>query len=126
MSFEPETLATWQSTPEVEIETTRGSRAAVHRTVIWIVVDGDAVYVRSVRGPAGRWYRELTANPHGAVHADGRRVAVDAEVANDASTISRVSDLLRDKYQQRWPGPTASMLREDTLPTTLRLLPART
>jgi hypothetical protein len=126
VSFEPETLALWRTTPEVEIETSRGSGAAVHRTVIWIVVDGDAAYVRSVRGPAGRWYRELSANPHGAVHAASQRVAVDAERANDASTISRVSDLLRDKYEQRWPGPTASMLREEVLATTLRLVPART
>ena len=33
-------------------------------------------------------------------------------------------ELLRQKYERRWPGPTASMLREETLPTTLRLTPA--
>ena len=124
MSFEPETLALWNRTPEIEIETTRGGTAAVHRTVIWIVVDGNTAYVRSVRGPAGRWYRELSANPHGAVHANGRRVAVDAEPATDSGTVARVSDLLREKYNSRWPGPTASMLREETLPTTLRLTAA--
>jgi hypothetical protein len=31
---------------------------------------------------------------------------------------------LRRKYEKRWPGPTASMLREDILPTTLQLTPA--
>ena len=123
MSFAPETLASWNRTPEIEIETSRGGDAAVHRTVIWIVVDNDRAYVRSVRGPAGRWYRELTANPHGAVHAEGRRVAVDAVPVEDGATVSRVSDLLREKYERRWPGPTASMLREEVLPTTLRLLP---
>jgi hypothetical protein len=96
----------------------------VHRTVIWIVVDGDSAYVRSVRGPAGRWYRELRANPHGAVHAGGHRVAVEAQPAVDAATVKRVSDLLRRKYERWWPGPTASMLREEVLPTTLRLTPA--
>jgi hypothetical protein len=126
VTFEPDVLATWNTTPEIEIETSRGGGAAVHRTVIWIVVDGGAAYVRSVRGPAGRWYRELSANPHGAVHAGDRRVAVDAEPATDASTVSRVSELLREKYNQRWPGPTASMLRDEVLPTTLRLTPART
>src|SRR5438105_15552286 len=123
MSFEPETLATWNTAPEIEIETSRGEGAPVHRTVIWIVVDGDAVYVRSVRGPAGRWYRELRANPRGAVHVAGRRVAVAAQPVDDAVTIARVSELLREKYERRWPGPTASMLREETLPTTLRLTP---
>lgn len=124
VSFEPETLSTWNTTPEIDIETSRAENAPVHRTTIWIVIDGDAAYVRSVRGPAGRWYREMRANPHGAVHADATRVAVAAEPVEDAATIERVSDLLRQKYERRWPGPTASMLREETLPTTLRLTPA--
>jgi hypothetical protein len=123
VSFDSETLALWRAQPEIQIETSRGGDAPVHRTVIWIVVDGDQAYVRSVRGPAGRWYRELRANPHGAVHADGRRVAVDANPATDAATIARVSDLLRQKYETRWPGPTASMLRREVLSTTLRLTP---
>ena len=79
--------------------------------------------MRSVRGPTGRWYRELQANPHGAIHARDTRVAVEAQPAADAQTVTRVSDLLRDKYESRWPGPTASMLREEVLPTTLRLIP---
>jgi hypothetical protein len=121
VSFDPESLALWNDTAEIQIETSRGTGAPVHQTVIWIVVDDDVAYVRSVRGPAGRWFRELQANPHGAVHAAGRRVAVQAQPATDATSVSRVSDLLRTKYEKRWPGPTASMLRDDVLPTTLRL-----
>ena len=123
VSFDRGTLSLWDETPEIEIETSRGAGAPVHRTVIWIVVDGDAVYVRSVRGRSGRWYRELTANPRGAVHAGGRRVAVEAQPAADDATNARVGELLRRKYEQRWPGPTASMLRDEILSTTLRLTP---
>ena len=123
MSFDTDALKRWDQTAEVEIETSRGGGAPVHRTVIWIVVDGDQAYVRSVRGAQGRWYREIVANPHGAVHAGGQRVPVIAQAANDAPTVARVSELLTRKYQDRWPGPTASMLREEVLPTTLRLTP---
>lgn len=123
MSFDADTLAQWRDTDEIEIETTRGGDAPVHRTVIWIVADDTTAYVRSVRGPAGRWYREMRGNPHGAVHAGGRRVAVAAEVVDDAATIAHVSELIRQKYERKWPGPTASMLRAETLPTTLRLSP---
>jgi hypothetical protein len=124
MSFDRDTLELWARTAEVEIETSRGAGAPVHRTTIWIVVDGDAAYVRSVRGPAGRWYRELVANPSGAVHAAGRRVAVRAGPAADPDTVAAVSAAIQRKYRQRWPGPTASMLRDETLPTTLRLEPS--
>jgi len=125
MSFDKNTLDAWDKTAEIEIETSRGDGARVHRTTIWIVVDGDVAYVRSVRGEDGRWYRELRGNPHGAVHAGGQRVPVEAEPASDAATVAKVSELFERKYKSRWPGPTAAMLRENTLPTTLRLRLAR-
>ena len=34
-----------------------------HARIIWAVVDGDEVFVRSWRGATARWYREATANP---------------------------------------------------------------
>jgi hypothetical protein len=124
MSFPASVLERWNTTDEIDIETSASPGAKVHRTTIWIVVDGDDAYVRSVRGPAGRWYREITANPSGAVWADGDRVAVKAEAANDPASIEKVSQAIRAKYERRWKGPTDSMLLPDTLPTTLRLIPA--
>jgi hypothetical protein len=125
MAFDRSTLDSWNKTLEIEIETSRGDGAAVHRTVIWIVVDGESAYVRSVRGPAGRWYRELVANPNGAVHAGGQRVPVIATPATDSDSVARVSAAISSKYQARWAGPTAAMLREETFPTTLVLQPAK-
>jgi hypothetical protein len=123
-SFDQATLKLFDQTAEIDIETSRGDGAPVHRTTIWIVVADDTAYVRSVRGPAGRWYRELVANPRGAVHAGSTAVAVQAHPATDPATVARVSEALNQKYLARWPGPTAAMLREETLPTTLRLEPA--
>jgi hypothetical protein len=122
-SFDQDTLNAFDQTAEIDIETSRGDGAPVHRTTIWIVVDGDTAYVRSVRGPAGRWFREIVANPAGAIHVGGKAVPVQAHAATDPATMARVSDALNKKYLARWPGPTAAMLREDTLPTTLRLEP---
>ena len=124
MTFPRDVLDLWDRTDEIDIETARADGARVHRTTIWIVVDGDEVFIRSVRGPAGRWYRDITAHPAGAIHAADRRVAVRAEPAADAATVERVSAALSKKYDARWPGPTAAMLRPETLPTTLRLQPA--
>jgi len=125
-AFDPETLQTLDRTYEIDIETSRAESAPVHRVTIWIVVDGDAAYVRSVRGPTGRWYRELLANPRGAIHVAGvagRRLDIVAEPASDAATITRVSDALKRKYA-RWPASLAGMLRDQVLPTTMRVKPA--
>lgn len=121
MSFSREDLALLGAAEEVEIETglPDGPR---HRTIIWIVVDGSDVFVRSVRGPGGRWYREVVANADVGLHLDGRRLAARAIPAGDPGSIARTSSALKTKYA-RDPA-LAAMLRPNTLDTTIRLEPA--
>ena len=80
--------------------------------------------MRSVRGPKGRWYREISSNPEGALHVDDERIPVRAAPADDGPTVEAVSDALRSKYEKSAPGPTAAMVRPEVLPTTLKLSPA--
>jgi hypothetical protein len=54
---------------EIDIET-RSATGRTHRTTLWVVVVDNDVYVRSVRGRSGRWYREIAANPQGAIVTD--------------------------------------------------------
>lgn len=119
-----EILDALDGTDEVHVETRRDASSTKHETVIWaVVVDGDA-FVRSVRGEKGRWYREASANPDVALRVNDRRVPVRAVPETDARTIEKVSEAIREKYGASYPGPTAAMLREEVLATTLRLLPA--
>jgi len=123
-SFDPETLRLLEETREVRIETRRDEDAPAHRTIIWVVaVDGD-VFVRSVRGEKGRWYREVSANPSAALHVSDRRIPVRAVPVADEPTVGAVSEAYRSKYGRTSPGSTRAMLRPETLPTTLRLEPA--
>ena len=85
---------------------------------------GGEVFVRSVRGQKGRWYREISGNPAGALHTGDRRIPVRASPATESPTTQAVSEAIRSKYERDWPGPTAAMLRADVLPTTLKLSPA--
>ena len=122
MSFDEGFVDAVGAADEVEIETRRRSGVTV-RTVIWAVVDGGRVYVRSVRAADGAWYRRIRANPAGVLHAGGAAAAVRAVPVDDPAEVERVSAALRRKYA-RWAGPLAGMLRPETLPTTLRLEPA--
>ncbi|MDQ3862285.1 MAG: DUF2255 family protein [Actinomycetota bacterium] len=123
-SFGAETLRLLDETGEVYIETRRDGDSPVHRTIIWVVVVGGEVFVRSVRGQRGRWYREILSNPEGALHVEDNRIPVRATPATDGTTVDAVSDVIRSKYQESWPGPTAAMVRTEVLPTTLKLSPA--
>jgi len=124
VSFDPAIIARLRAAEEVEIETSAAPGAIRHRTIIWIVVDEhDRVFIRSVRGPVGRWYREALANPNVSLEVDGRVIPVRVDGASDAERVEATSHALRIKYA-RSRASLAAMLREVTLPTTLELLPA--
>ena len=123
-SFDDETLKLLDETKEVKIETRRDDESPEHRTTIWVVVVEDEVFVRSVRGPNGRWYREISSNPEGALHVGDTRIPVRATPAAEDTTVDTVSDAIRSKYGKNSSSSTASMVRSDTLPTTLKLVPA--
>lgn len=123
-SFDTETLNLLDGTDEVYIETRSDADSPEHRTIVWaVVVDGE-VFVRSVRGNKGRWYREISSNPEGALHAGEDRIPVHAVPATDGPTVDAVSNTYQAKYEDAYPGPTAAMVRPEALPTTLKLSPA--
>jgi hypothetical protein len=105
----------------VDIET-RSSKGTKHSVPIWIVVVDGVPYVRSVRGPQGRWYRELLAHSEGAIVVGGKHVPVRATQDTTAKAIEAVSGALRRKYPRSGQS-LASMLRDDVLDTTVRLDP---
>ena len=101
-----------------------GRRPRSHRTITWVVVDGDGVFVRSWRGVTARWFREALANPDIAVHIDGRRIPARAVPARDPDSIARTSAGLERKYDG--DSATPSMVRAEILDTTMRLDPVTT
>jgi hypothetical protein len=124
-SFDSDTLRLIDGAREVRIETSRDEDAPTHRTTIWVVTVDGTVFVRSVRGGKGRWYREASANPAAALHVGDERIPVRAVPVTDDATIAAVSEAYREKYGRTSPGSTRAMLQPETLPTTLELEPAR-
>lgn len=121
--FDAGTLLLLRRVREVRIETTSLDGSQARRVIIWVVVVGDQVYVRSVEGERGRWYREALRRPDVVLHAESEAIEATAVLANDDATIEDVSDAFREKYGKRSPGSTAMMLQPHTLQTTLRLDP---
>jgi hypothetical protein len=123
-SFGLETLNLIDETDEIYIETSRDADSPELRTIIWAVVVGSEVFVRSVRGRKGRWYQRISAHPEGALLVGDTRIPVRAVPATDAVNVDAVSEAFRSKYEDAWPGPTAGIVRSEVLPTTLKLSPA--
>jgi hypothetical protein len=107
---------------EVRIET-QAATGEIHSTIVWIVVDDGEVFVRSVRGEHGRWFREAMHDHDVTVDDSGRRLEARAVTATDASSIARVDAALARKYAAD-PGYD-SMLTPEAQQATLRLEPRR-
>ena len=120
--FPPSLLQRLTGAYSIKIETRDRADAPWHRTTVWVAVDqpAGAVYVRSVRGPSGNWYRRLLANPQGGMAVSAERVDVKAVPAT-ADEITLVSDLFRRKYAN--DQHMLAIQRPEVLPATLQLVP---
>ena len=116
--FDADTLQELRNFQEVAIRTEKHPESGV---VIWVVVADEEVFVRSVRGTKGRWYRDLAAGGPATLEFAGRQLAVHAIPVSDPAALARASHEYLRKYQ---PSPYAqAIVRSDVLPTTLRLEP---
>ncbi|MFG6201511.1 DUF2255 family protein [Nonomuraea sp. JJY05] len=90
---------------------------------IWIVRDGDDLYIRSYRGPDGTWYRAARASHHAHITAGG----IDKDVAlaeeNDPGVNDRIDAAYRTKYRRYGSTYVTPMVATQARATTLKLLP---
>jgi hypothetical protein len=120
--FDPQTLAAFADTDEIEIITAASPDAPRHRTVIWVVADAEGrVLIRSYLGPGARWFREAILHPAVTVHVSGRAIDATALVATDEGRIAACSRGYREKYPD--DPATDQMVSEAVLSTTLELVP---
>ena len=121
LRFDAETLGLLDPRREVRIVTTRPD-GTQRRTIIWVVVDGGDVFVRSYKGDRGYWYQAALDRPDEvALIVDDRMIPVRAVPAIDEESIRRCSAGLQAKYRRSMS--LLSMLEPQTLETTMRLDP---
>jgi hypothetical protein len=112
--FDQETLRRLHDCQEVAIQTTKHPGSPV---IIWVVVSDTEVFVRSVRGTKGRWYRDLANGGSATLEFNSEKLAVQAVPATDARSIERASQEFLAKY--RSSPYSASIARPEVLETTL-------
>jgi hypothetical protein len=116
--FDQQTLRKLHDLKEVAIRTTKHPRSAV---TIWVVVSDTGVFVRSVRGTTGRWYKDLAVGGPATLEFNGERLEAQAIPATDAGSVERASQQFLSKY--RSSPYAASIVRPEVLETTVRLDP---
>jgi hypothetical protein len=90
-------------------------------TPVWVVQAGEEIFVRSIRGRRGGWYRRLRANPDGGVGHGAHTHPVRARPVGDAGTVEAVTGADAAKYgHSPYVGP---LLTEEAADATLGLEP---
>jgi hypothetical protein len=120
MPFRPQDLHDLEVAREVRIET-HPDDGRVRSTVVWIVVDRGEVFVRSVRGARGRWYREALANPYVTIDDQGRRLEARAVPVSDPDSVRRINEALTRKY--KGDGGFDEMFGPEAVEANMRLEP---
>ena len=129
-AWTPEQLAAIDGTGEVEVLTRRGDGTLRPARTVWIVRDGDALYVRSVNGAAAAWYRGVQTRHQG--HLTAGRITRDVTFteagAHPGSGAGQaLDDALDEAYRAKY-GRSSSAVARITAgaarATTLRVDPA--
>ncbi|RPE37578.1 hypothetical protein EDD90_0425 [Streptomyces sp. Ag109_O5-1] len=88
---------------------------------IWVVRDGDDLYVRSFRGRADAWYRAARASHEGRIRSGGIDKDVTLVEVTDPGVNDRIDTAYRTKYGRYGAGYIDPMVASRD--TTLKLVP---
>ena len=107
---------------EVEIASLRHDGTLRSPVTVWVIRHGDDLYVRSVKGSAGAWFRGTKSRNEGRIQAGG--VARDVTFGEADDTLSdEIDDAYRAKYRHYAANIVNSVLTPQARSATLRLVP---
>jgi hypothetical protein len=89
--------------------------------IMWVVRDGDDIYVRSVNGRGSSWFRGAQQRHRAQVRAGG--VEKDVELIETGEASDAVDAAYQQKYGGRYPTIVPSIVAPDARAATLQLVP---
>jgi hypothetical protein len=123
-------MATWTKnelsriagTDELELSSRRRDGTLRDPVTMWVVRDGDDLYVRSIHGRTGSWFRGTQTRHDGHIRSGG----VDRDVAfadADPAIGDRVDAAYRSKYDRYGSNIVGTVVNSGARAATIRLVP---
>ena len=110
---------------ELKIASLRSDGALTKPVTIWIVRDGDDLYVRSVNGPAAAWFRGTQARHEGRIEAGG--ITKDVTFVDaDPEINDQLDAAYRTKYRRYAANIINSIVTPKARSTTMKIVPRST
>src|SRR2546425_10970092 len=104
---------------ELEITSVRPDGTRRKPVTIWVVREGDSLYVRSVKGPTGAWFRGTQERHEGRIRAGGVEKDVTF-VKADHDIDDAVDASYRAKYRRYAGSILNSVLTPQARSTTIK------
>jgi hypothetical protein len=109
------------SAEELELASVRGDGTLRGPVTMWVVRDGEHLYVRSVKGRGSSWFRGVQAQHRAHISAGG--VEQDVELVETDEAGDTVDAAYEAKYGGRYPGIVPSIVAPEARAATLELVP---
>ena len=107
---------------ELQISSRRADGSLRPYVTIWVVRDGDALYVRSAYGANNGWFRRARTSGTGRTRAGG--VERDVTFADaDPATSAGIDRAYHSKYDRHGPAIVGTVVGPQVAALTIRLLP---
>ena len=110
---------------EVQLASVKRDGVLGKPVTVWAVRHGDDVYVRSVAGRSGHWFRGTQERHQGRIRAAGVQQDVTF-VAADRDSEAEIDAAYRAKYHQYVGSILNSVLTPGARSTTTKLVPRST
>ena len=109
---------------ELELSSKRRDGSLNDATTIWVVRDGNGLYVRSMHGRAGGWFRAAKTSHQGHIDAGGVSKDVSfGDASGDPGLDKRIDAAYREKYRRYGKDIIGSIVNPDAQAATIRLEP---
>lgn len=111
---------------ELEIASARRDGTLRNSVTIWVVRLGDELYVRSVNGRTGAWFRGTLVRHQGHIEAGGVEQDVTFVEETDPDINAQIDDAYRKKYRRYAANIVGSIVTPKARSATIKLVPRST
>lgn len=106
---------------ELQVSSWRADGSLRPFVTIWVVRDGDDLYVRSAYGANNGWFRRAKASGTGRIRAGGLERDVTFADADPAANAA-VDRAYHSKYDRHGPAIVGTVVGAKAAPVTIRLV----
>jgi hypothetical protein len=110
---------------ELQVASLRQDGTRRKLVTIWVVRLGDNLYIRSVNGRTGAWFRGTQVRHEGHIQAGGVNIDVTFMEESDPDLNDQIDAAYRTKYR-RYPTSVSHIVSPEARTATIKLVPRLT